>query len=184
MGPRGATDAWPDRRRHHLASVADAFLSASPEPVLGRPELVVAGPGLGVASKVSAALAGQPNAVPRHDLGDTVGVHLGRWEREGAPSTPPTAPVVLIWCVRGSEALSLGCGLVLGRLAALFEPPITTIVWFPDRGQSGAAPGEGSRQRVRRLCARAVPRGRVSVQCVGWQGDAATEIGDLMARFA
>jgi len=173
-----------DPRRHHVASVADAFLSAAPGPATTRPELVVAGPGLGAASQVSAALAGRPRAARLHDLGDAVGVHLGRWEREGLPATAPTAPVVLIWCVRGAEALSLGCGLVLGRLAALFEPPITTIVWLPDRGPAGGEPGESSRQRVRRLGARAVPRGRVSLHCVGWEGDAATEIGSLMARFA
>lgn len=174
-----------DPRRHHVASVADAFLSAAPPPAPARPELVVAGPGLGAASQVSAVLADQARAVPLRDLGDTVGVHLGRWEREGLlPGTAEAAPVVLIWCVRGAEALSLGCGLVLGRLAALFEPAITTIVWLPERGPAGAEPGEPSRRRVRRLCARAVPRGRVSLHCVGWQGDAATEIGTLAARFA
>lgn len=184
MGTPGGMFVGTDQRRHHVASVADAFLSEAPPSAPSPPELVVAGPGLGVASQVGAVLADRPRTVPLHDLGDAVGVHLGRWEREGPPAASPDAPVVLIWCVRGTEALSLGCGLVLGRLAALFEPPIITVVWLPERGQAGALPGESVRQRVRRLCARAVPRGRVSLHCVGWQGDEAAEIGNLVARFA
>lgn len=185
MVPRGAGSERVDPRCHHVAAVADAFLSevAGPAPVPARPELVVAGPGLGAATQVSSALAAQGRPVPLHDLGDAVGVHLGRWEREGPPQAAPEAPVVLVWCVRGAEALSLGCGLVLGRLAALFEPRVTTVVWMPDRGEVGALPSEPSRQRVRRLSALAVPRGRVSLHCVGWRGDPASELGSLVARF-
>jgi hypothetical protein len=183
VGPHGASPEQLDRRRHHVASVADAFLGEAPGPPPVRPELVVAGPGLGVAAQVSSALAGRGSSVPLHDLGDAVGVHLGRWEREGPPYPAPEAPVVMVWCVRGAEALSLGCGLVLGRLAALFEPRVATIVWMPECGHGGVVPTEPARQRVRRLSSLAVPRGRVSLHCVGWRGDAAAELGSLVARF-
>jgi hypothetical protein len=164
--------------------VVDAFLEAAPASAPPRPDLVVAAPGAGATVQVSAALADGPGTAAMHDLGDAVGVQLGRWEREGLASAATSAPVVLIWCVKGSEATSLAAGLVLGRLAALLEPVAATVLWLPEGPWAAGRPSPPACDRVRRLVTVAAPRARVSVHCVGWEGDTTGDVGALAARFA
>jgi len=172
--------------RHHLASVADAFLSASPEAESSvRPALVLAGPGVGVTADVAAALNGPGGGSHLHDLGDTVGVRLPRWEREGLPVDRAAGAPVLVWCVRGAEAASLVSGLAMGRLAALLEPLVATLVWLPAGDDPpGRIPGDGLQNRVRRLAMAAAPRSRVAVHCVGWRKPLTEDLTALAARFA
>ncbi len=181
--PSASPEYQPDRR-HHVRSVVDAFLEAAPATAPPPTDLVVAAPGAGATAQVSAALAAGHGHGAMHDLGDAVGVQLGRWEREGLASAATTAPVVLFWCVKGSEATSLAAGLVLGRLAALFEPVAATVLWMPDGPWLTARPDPVACDRARRLGTAAAPRARVSVHCVGWQGEATRDVRALVTRFA
>ncbi|MEZ4389327.1 MAG: hypothetical protein R3D98_17405 [Candidatus Krumholzibacteriia bacterium] len=171
-------------RGHHVAAIADAFLTETRPRTVARPEVVVAAPGGGATALVSSALAGGRGGAALQDLGDAVGARLGCWEREGLAGSRPAESTVLLWCVKGTEATSLAAALVLGRLAALYEPMAVTVLWLPTAERARSCPTDAERRRARRLGEAAVPRARVSVHCVGWGGDAAAELADLVARFA
>lgn len=172
-------------RRHHLAAVADAFLSptpprANPAP----PAAVIAAPGPGTAA-VPPVLIGSMGAERTCDLGAGVVSSLPRWEREGFDTPVPGSYPVLFWCVVGREATSLVAALALGRLAALLEPVNTTLLWTPAPDAAPTPPPvRGIRERARRLAAAAAPRARVAVHCVGWSRDATVDLQALAVRFA
>ncbi|MBD3221800.1 hypothetical protein GF314_11220 [bacterium] len=174
-------------RRHHLSSVADAFLS--PDPVarpddVDRPALIVASPGMDASEAAMAALDEVPLPRSPRELGDRVGVRLSRWEQQGLDDGVGPGGV-LIWCVQGVEATSLAASLSLGRLAALLAPLAITIAWLPaSTGADGNAPPAALRGHAERLASAAVPGTRVAVHCLGWGGDLAGDMGDLARRFA
>jgi hypothetical protein len=174
-------------RRHHLASVADAFLSpalAASAADEDRPALIVASPGMDASAAAMAALDEVPLPRQPRELGDRVGVRLSRWERHGLDDGVGPGGV-LIWCVQGPEATSLAAALSLGRLVALLAPPAITIAWIPvSTGGVRDQPRPSVREHVASLASAAAPRTRVAVHCLGWGGDLAGDLGDLARRLA
>lgn len=147
---------------------------------------MVAGPGVGDAGCVAAALSPLPTGGHLCDLGDTVGVRLPRWEREGLHLADDDGEAsVLIWCVTGADATSMVSGLILGRLAALLEPVAATVLWLPEGHRPcGQAPARRCQNLARRLTRTAVPRARVGLHCLGWQNDLDTDLRSLAMRFS
>lgn len=180
--------------RHHLASVADAFLSspAADEAVrapLDQPPLFTAAPGTSDTASVLAVLRqnselGEGPDADR-DLGGAIGVCLVRLERGGALARPAAPPPLLIWCPRGREGLSLVAALALGRLGALLQPSHLTVLWFPGPGRAvDRDPDLEQCRRASRLARAAIPTAAVAVHCLGWTEDAQTQLADLARRFS
>ncbi len=182
-------------RRHHLATVADAFLSGGPGPSGGHPAaeemapgtrpLVTAAPGAADTARILARLAPRRPRTGAHDLGGRVGERLARWEREEGLGLAPDAAPLLLWCARGEEGLSMRAGLSLGRLAALLRPDRVTVLWEPAAGAEPVRrPAAALRSRVAALAAAAAPEAAVTVHCLGWDAPADDQLRRLAARFA
>lgn len=189
MRPLSRADPAATTRRHHVASIADAFLTPD-RPPEGVPtpadavELIVAAPGADLNAVVLAALDSVPLARPPADLGERVGIRLPRWERDGRLPAGSRGGV-LFWCVDGGRADALGSLVLLGRIAGLLEPRQVTVIWCPGADDGPAEhPDQAARGRVQRLVEAAVPEARSAVHCLGWRDDLAHEVADLARRFA
>lgn len=190
-GRRGVPAAARSPGRHHLAAVADAFLSGADGAVVpGRdgppaaPPLVTAAPGGLDTGRILAAVAPEREPPGARDLGGRVGTRLGRWER-GQPAGQWPASALLLWCPRGEEGLQVRTYLDLGRLAAMLAPQRVTILWLAGSGPApGRPPDAALRGRVAALAAAAAPDAAVAVHCVGWDAPAERQLGELAARFA
>ena len=196
MGARSSTEAAGAKpRRHHLATVADAFLSgdagrragragAATAPPAARP-LYTAAPGAVDTARILARLAPRRSRTGAHDLGGSVGERLARWEREDSLTADAAAAPLLLWGPRGDEGLSVRAGLSLGRLAALLRPRRVTVLWQPGSGTAPVQrPAAAQRARAAALVAAAVPGATVTVHCLGWDAPADAQLDQLAARFA
>jgi len=180
--------------RHHLASVADAFLSSpavdeSVGALPDQPPLFTAAPGTSDTASVMAVLRPVPESGEGwdedRDLGGAIGVRLERLERGRALARLAAPPPLLIWCPRGREGLSLVAALALGRLGALLKPSHLTVLWFPGPGRAvDSDPGPEQCHRASRLAQAAIPTAAVAVHCLGWTEDAQTQLADLARRFS
>jgi len=180
--------------RHHLVSVAEAFLSApaadeSACAPSDQPSLFTAAPGTSDTASVLAALRSAPKSGERRDedrdLGGAIGVRLERLERGGALVRPAAPSPLLIWCPQGEEGLSLVAALALGRLGALLQPSHLTVLWF--RGPGWAAdrnPGPEQCRRASQLAQAAIPNAVVAIHCLGWTENAQAQLADLARRFS
>jgi hypothetical protein len=175
-----------ERTRHHVASVADVFLSPGPAQRVPatRPTILLAAPGESASRMVVPLRNALPAKVPTHLLGDHVGERLPCWETAGRVDGVTTGGI-LMWCVRGTEASSLSCGLLLGRLVAMLAPRATTVLWLPESdGGRTSAPAASARDVANRLVGAAVNAAGVVVHCVGWSQSLGADLGSLARRFA
>jgi len=177
-----ATEPGAAARRHHLADVADAFLSAAPGARAAAPPLLAAAPGSADTRGVLERLAAGRGGRQVRDLGGRVRERLSDWEREGLRGVPPTPAPLLVWCPRADEALSLAGHLDLGRLAALLRPARVTVLWLAAEAGRQSPPA-ALRARVAALAAAAVPSAVVTVHCLGWSGPADRQLAELAARY-
>ena len=184
----------PTSSRHHLASVADAFLSPSATDATAgaqsvRPPLFTAAPGTSdtasVLSLLRPVLESDEEATADCDLGGAIGVRLARLERSLALARFAARQPLLIWCPRGKEGLSLVAALALGRLGALLQPSRLTVLWFAGPGRLAARdPGPDHCRRASTLAQAAIPGAAVAVHCLGWSNDAQAQLADLAHRFS